>query len=89
MALEALIAYATVLLKKTDNARALHKFKKALAVAKAKRRPKSQLSEIQKKINECKFWIKKGLTTERLELAHHRAAKAHQAANWRELSGHW
>ncbi|KAH0559979.1 hypothetical protein GP486_003495 [Trichoglossum hirsutum] len=90
-ALEALVAYASVLLKKQDDIKALQAFKNALAVAKAKGLSKkhAQVREIQKGIDDCKFWLREGQPSERLEIARRRAAKSNQAIQWKEVTGHW
>jgi hypothetical protein len=90
-ALEAQIAYATVLLKKQDDSKALRVFRNALSVAKAKGRPKShaQVRNIKEGIEECEFWLREGQPKDRLEIARRREAKAYRAKNWRAVSGHW
>jgi hypothetical protein len=89
--LEAQIAYATVLLKKQDDSKALRVFRNAREVAKAKGRPKShaQVEKIKEGIEECEFWLREGQPRDRLEIARRREAKAYQASHWREGTGHW
>ena len=90
-ALEAQVVYATVLLKKQDDSKALRVFRNALSVAKAKGRPKShaQVRNIKEGLEECEFWLREGQPRDRLEMARRREAKAHLAKNWRAETGHW
>jgi hypothetical protein len=90
-ALEAQIAYATVLLKKQDDSKALIVFRSARDVAKRKSGPKShaQLIDIEEGIEECKFWLSKGQPRDRLEISRRREAKAKRKKDWRNEGGHW
>jgi tetratricopeptide (TPR) repeat protein len=87
--LQALIAYASVLLHMQDDDKALQLFKSARDITKAKRLPKShaQVIAVKKGIEDCKFWINEGLPVDRQEMARRREAKAYRDRNWRELSG--
>lgn len=92
-AFQAQIAYATALLKMCKDDTALAQFKTALSIAKVRGLPRNNatVQQIERNIEECRFWLrhKYAQSPGRLVIARERAAKSKQRLGWRDDTEYW